>query len=384
MSHVIRLVSRTVLSLHAAMDGKGDAPMLTAESLSRRDFRAMILYDFMQGKDYTQSYETMSGCFGDQAPSKTTVWNWYNDFKLGRKSLKDSDRCGRPNSAINEDKITEVKTLIEEDSRITKEEIQDTLKISAGGLDRILHKHLDVRKRCARWIPHKLTDEQKRGRVEWCHYMLRKFDGGRSPRVNDIVTGDETYVYQYDPETKQQSSVWLFPGQPAPQKCRRARSANKQMIAVFFSKSGHVATVPLEERRTVNAEWYINICLPKVIEAWSARRPGTSPRRILLHHDNATAHTAASTLDYLQENGVQLVTHPPYSPDLAPCDFFLFPLVKKQLKGKAFETIEDARGIVEGVISGMERLVWAGAFESWFTRMIKCIQANGEYFEKLS
>nr|KAG5702476.1 hypothetical protein BaRGS_015108 [Batillaria attramentaria] len=47
------------------------------------------------------------------------------------------------------------------------------------------------------------------------------------------------------------------------------------MIAVFFAKSGHVATVPLLERKTVNAEWYINTCLPKVFEAWSARRPRT-------------------------------------------------------------------------------------------------------------
>ena len=70
------------------------------------------------------------------------------------------------------------------------------------------------------------------------------------------MTGDETYIYKYDPETKQQSSVWLFPGQPAPQK--RSRSTTKQMIAVFFSKSGHVVTVPLQERKTVNAEWYIS------------------------------------------------------------------------------------------------------------------------------
>ena len=44
--------------------------------------------------------------------------------------------------------------------------------------------------------------------------MLRKFDGGRSPRALDIVTGDETWIYQYDPETKQQSAVWIFQDEP--------------------------------------------------------------------------------------------------------------------------------------------------------------------------
>ena len=107
--------------------------------------------------------------------------------------------------------MARVKELIEENPRITVEEMKDTLILTTGSMDRILHSHLNVRKRCARWVPYRLTEEQKRARVEWCHYMLRKFDGGRSPRVNDIVTGHETYIFQYDPETKQQSSVWLFP-----------------------------------------------------------------------------------------------------------------------------------------------------------------------------
>ena len=99
-----------------------------------------------------------------------------------------------------------------------------------------------------------MSEEQKRGRVDWCTYMLRKFDGGRSPRVWDIVTGDETWVYNYDPETKQQSAVWVFPHENPPVKCKRNRSACKQMIVHFFEKFGHIATIPLEERKTVMAD----------------------------------------------------------------------------------------------------------------------------------
>ena len=110
---------------------------------------------------------------------------------------------------------------------------------------------LGERKRCALRMPHNLSEEQKRGRVDLCTHMLRKFDGGRSPRVWDIVTGDETWVYQYDPETKQQSAVWVFPDENPPVKFKRSRSACKQMIACFFAKFGHVATIPLEDRKTV-------------------------------------------------------------------------------------------------------------------------------------
>ena len=103
--------------------------------------------------------------------------------------------------------------------------------------------------------------------------MLRKFDGGRSPRVWDILTGAETWVYQYDPETKQQSAVWVFPDENPPMKFRRNRSASKQMIVCFFAKFGHVASIPFEDRKTVAADWYVNHCLSKIFQAWCKRCP---------------------------------------------------------------------------------------------------------------
>ena len=136
------------------------------------------------------------------------------------------------------------------------------------------------------------------------------------------------------------------------------------MQSVIFAKSCHIGTVPFLERKTVNSEWYINTCLPKVFEAWSARCPRTGTRHLLLHPDNASAHTAAATLDFLQENQVQLVTHPPYSPDLAPCNYSLFPPVKEDLKGKTLETAQDTRVSVEGQISGIPKSVLAGAVAS--------------------
>ena len=213
--------------------------------------------------------------------------------------------------------------------------------------------------------------------------MLRKFDGGRSPRPWDIVTGDETWVYQYGPETKHQSAVRVFPDENPPVKFKRNRSASKQMIACFFAKIGHVATISLEDRKTVTADWFVNHCLPKVFEAWCKRRPRKGVRGLLLHHDNASTHTAAVTLDFLAASDVQLVTHPPNSPDLAPCDWFLFPFVKRQLKGKQFQNAEYARAFFEGVILDIPQSSGSGITDSWFERMVKCVQAEGGFFEKL-
>ena len=82
-----------------------------------------------------------------------------------------------------------------------------------------------------------------------------------------IVTGDESWIYQYDPETKQQSTVWLFPDEVLPQKVKRARSAGKQMVATFVSESGNIATITLLEQKTVTARWFIDVlCIPQVLQ----------------------------------------------------------------------------------------------------------------------
>ena len=365
------------------MAGKGDGSFASSSGLSRRDFRAMIYYDFKQGKSYQQCHQTLKHGFGDQCPSTATVFRWYRHFRSGQTSIEDSDRCGRPNTAVTPENVFRVRSMVNDDRRVTYAEIKGMLKISSGSVNTILHEHLKLRKRYARWVPHSLNLEQRQGRVDWCHSMMERFDQGRSRRVWDIVTGDETWIYQYDPETKQQSSVWVFEDEDPPVKYMRSKSAGKQMIACFFAKSGHVATVPLEDRKTVTADWYVTNCLPKVFEAWRERRPRTGTRGLLLHHDNASAHTARATTTFLEEKNVQLVAHPPYSPDLAPNDFFLFPKVKRQLKGKKFQTPEDARRFFDAIVSGLPESTWSGAFGNWFYRMDKCIESSGGHFEKL-
>ena len=94
------------------------------------------------------------------------------------------------------------------------------------------------------------------------HPHAKKFDGGRSLHIWGITTGDKTWVYQYDPETKQQSALWVFSGENPPVKFKRNRSDCKQTIACFFAKFGHVATIQLEDRKTVSADWFVNHYLP--------------------------------------------------------------------------------------------------------------------------
>ncbi len=186
------------------------------------------------------------------------------------------------------------------------------MQIGSAATQSILHDYLGLKKVTCRWVPHFLTEAQKQDRVDYCLKMLEKFDGDRSKRVYDIVTGDESWFYYYDPETKRQSQVWAASNDPRPTKVHRQRSVDKHMFAIFFMKSSFNTIIPLENGNTVTVKCYINECLSNVLKQVEKHR------RL---HDNTSAHKATQTMEYLEAQRVKLMGHPAYSPDLSLCDF---------------------------------------------------------------
>jgi [histone H3]-lysine36 N-dimethyltransferase SETMAR len=84
--------------------------------------------------------------------------------------------------------------MIESNKRVTYQHIQTSLGIGMSQVHKILHEHLAVRKLCACWIPHNVTEAQKLRRVDWCREKIKKFNGGDSNAVFDIITGDESGI----------------------------------------------------------------------------------------------------------------------------------------------------------------------------------------------
>ena len=95
------------------------------------------------------------------------------------------------------------------------------------------------------------------------------------------------------------------------------------------------------------------------------------------HQDNAPVHNSFLVTDYLTKIGIKTVPHSPYSPDLAPCDFWLF----SKLRGRRYETIEEMKEAVTKVIDTLRQEDFHGAFKKLLERYNKCIAAGGDYFE---
>jgi transposase len=99
----------------------------------------------------------------------------------------------------------------------------------------------------------------------------------------------------------------------------------------------------LEQGQTVNQHCYLET-LAKLHEAAHQRRPELWPDAWILHRDNALAHDALAVWEFLEKISIMKLYHPPHSPDLAPCDFWLFPKLKIALKGHRFSDTANIQG----------------------------------------
>lgn len=113
--------------------------VLEKMDLNREHFRSMIFYDFKSGLTRQESFVRLKSAFGDNAPSKSTVCNWFSEFERGRFYLSDEFREGRPFSAVTPENIETVRSLIQSDRHVTYEEIAATLHIGMTAIHKILH-----------------------------------------------------------------------------------------------------------------------------------------------------------------------------------------------------------------------------------------------------
>ena len=101
----------------------------------------------------------------------------------------------------------------------------------------------------------------------------------------------------------------------------------------------------------------------------------------LLHHDNAPVHNALSMREFLAKNNIAVLEQPPYSPDLAPSDFFLFPKLKGVIKGSRFSDVQSIKRAVTKELRAIPKKSFQECMEAWQRRMEKCVKARGDYFE---
>ncbi len=299
--------------------------------------RIVIKFCVKLGWNFTQIRTALRNCFA-QVLCDTSVYKWMAKFRDGRASVVDKPRASKPKSGRSVHKIRRVETLIADDRRITLKEIALKAGIPTSTAQRILKFDLKMTKKCTKWVPHLLTEAQKTRRLTVCDFWARLVDN--TPRILcRVVMTDEAWIYCYDPQFRQQSKEWLCAGEPRPEKPRREMATAKIMILTFFDAKGLIYYEYVQRPQTVNQHVFRAV-FRRFDEAFQRRRPHSAIRgHKFIHMDNASPHTATLTKQLIRQLGWTQLPHPPYSPDLAPNDFWLYNRLKKHLRGVKFPSV---------------------------------------------
>ena len=150
---------------------------------------------------------------------------------------------------------------------------------------------------------------QKTQRLKCARKLLKTYKGCNSRVISNLLTGDETWVHMFEPQRRADNKQWKRKDQKRP--CIAKRTISSKKILKQFS-------------------------LIQVGQFYNKKQPSKGWSGVPLLHDNPSWHKCEVIKYFLASEKVKVLNHPPYSPDLSPCDFFLFPRLKKMLSGNKY------------------------------------------------
>lgn len=346
--------------------------------LNREKLRVIVYYCWKRQMNSPAICKEVNDILGYGTISVRTCQNLVNQFSCGNFNLNDAEHPGRPVLDIDED----IQRLLHEDPHHSCR----SLAFELGTSPQTVNSHLRAmgkRYLKTRWIPHPLSDENKAVRVRICEELLLMH---RSMQfLRQLVTMDEIWIYWDTENVGHQGRTWRGDNDE-PVVHPKPRPNRKHMLSIFWDHRGILLMEVLPKNMTVNADYYCSLLDRLVFSIRDKRRRVKSPIGLNLYyqHDNARPHVARKTVAKLDELGFKVLLHPPYSPDLAPSDFYLFGPLKSALRGKKYVCVEDIQRDITAWLDSKSTDFFDAAFAKLPKRWQKCINHDGDYFSHLS
>ena len=228
-------------------------------------------------------------------------------------------------------------------------------------------------------MPKCLNADQRRQRCQSSEQTLELFRRDPNDFLLRLVTTDETWLYHYDLETKQQSMEWRHSGLPRP-KNSECKNPLEKFSPAFWDQDGILLIDYLQKGQTMNAEYYSSL-LVQLKDILKEKRRGKVTKGVLFLHDNVPSHRALATQKKLAYLGFQCLESPPYSLDLAPSDYHLFPGLKVQLKDRHFSSDTEVNVAAKTWLEDNFLIFFFSGLQKLEQRAKKCIELRGEYVE---
>lgn len=340
----------------------------------RVEQRICIKFCQKLGYTFSQTVDMIHKANGNDSMSNGQIRRWFKRFEDGRVSVNTDLPSSRLFSRTSRTakNIERVQVAINENSRLTVQELKDDLGITCDSVSRILTEDLEMSRVCAKLVSRVLNQNQKDFRVEVVKEIL-EFIRKDPELIERVITGDEIWIYGV--AQKAQSMT-----REESRSKKANRSNMKTILTVFFDHQGIVHHEYAPQDHTINTQHYLNV-FKRLREAMKKKRPHLwKSGNWLLHHDD-TSYSSDLIQDFFIKHGIVQLRQPPYSPDVAPCDFWLFSKLKNQLKRKRFKDVEDLKLNVTRTLLAIPKNDFQDCFRKWVDRWKKVIVSKGDYFE---
>ena len=270
-----------------------------------------------------------------------SVFEWHQRFKEGMESVRDDEMCGRNKEVRTSELIGQIKNFMNKDRRVSIETISTQLDVSEGTVHTIIREELKMRKICAKFVQ-----------------IRKKYVVMTAGRWSSWSIQIPLFLMLWWPAMKARSTVMSQRPRDKvprgsmlalldPRRPDRANPLTNFWWSLFFYSIGmiYVNWVPI--RQTANKEYYFEV-LRDFRQRLRLKRPTLFKSCTWhIHEDNTPLHNSIIVTDYLTKMGIKTAHHPPYSPDISPCDLWLFPKLKEKLRGCRNETIEMKEGVIK-------------------------------------
>ena len=188
-----------------------------------KEQRFAVKFCVKLGKSTTETFAMLNTAYSDVTMKRVTCFRWHKRFKNGWLFVEDDERSGRSSTSTDDPHIDEINTLMGANRRLTVKELAEDCGISVRSCHHILTEELKIHLVAAKFVPRLMTSDQQAHCVQVCQDLLDHSENDKE-FLSKMITGDESWVYGYDVETKVQSSQWTSKTSPRPKKARQVRS----------------------------------------------------------------------------------------------------------------------------------------------------------------
>lgn len=332
----------------------------------------LINYHY-EGFSAVQIHKKLVDLFKEKAPAYSTVTKKVRALSFNQ--TVDSTESFPP-SQIDFSIASKISSFLDFYPHSSVRFISTHINVPPTTVYRYLIKVLEYKCVHLRWIPYKLTEAIRQKRVETSKELLKVLKKNKKTGFIFFSTGDECWFsYEYYPETQ-----WIKNGDLPPERVNRSLFTKKIMITIFWSANGiHVIDV-LDEDKRMNSEYFISNVLVPITKCDAYKRAKKENKKFTLHMDNCKVHKSKKTLAFLNAHEISIAPHPPYSPDLAGSDFFLFGALKNTSEILDFASPDEILSYIKEKFSTFSLETLNNVFLEWEKRLNWVIENNGDYY----